>query len=155
MVQQVKNVQNSIKELLKTNWTLADAMDKEKIQWASNILKNTERQQFVYSIEVTRTTGVNTPQSQKITKMYPLFKIDLWINLRDPTGDDDRQVLENNRMVIIDEIYRIIHDNQISVTGLNIATFGKEMTADDLETQGFNVLHTTLFIEGEYYHTKT
>lgn len=154
MSQQVTNFPEAIKTLLYDNWTLKDELVKTKISWASYKVKPNLLTNNPITITVEEVSGVGAAQSPKFTKIDTLFKIDLYMKFKPEEKDEIRIQNENTRALMKDMIMKIIHDNQTGIIGIKIATFGRFLNADEVE-QGPTILHSTIFIVGQWWHSKS
>lgn len=156
MSQQIVNFAENIKEIIFENWTLKGRNDRLKFFWAGYkiqriVFKNKKR-----LIEVTQESGTGDPKSPARTKLDFLFKLDIWMKLTDSTVKDAARVeQENDRALIKDEILKIIHNNQTTITGLKIATLTKFLDPDELDKPGEYWLHSSIFLTGQLFHAKT
>lgn len=151
---QVVNVSKNIKDLLFDNWSLKDELDRKKFIWVGNAIPQSLRQKHVKIIEVSDTEGTANPQSPFHTQILDLYKIDLWWKLTDPQSIEKFEGFNTDRKLIVNEIMKIIDDNKTAITGLKIGNFARFRTADELDKAPF-WLHNSIFVKGEWYHTKT
>lgn len=159
MTNELVNIPENVKTILKTNWDLQDRLDKEKIQWLSYDVKDKQFLNEPFTIIVTNPSGVNPSDkdknSQKIRYMDDLVKIDVWVKLEAELGDKERLVYETMRTDMVSEIFDIIHDNQTGITGIKFGKFSRWQRLDELNEAGRLFLHTIIWCNAEWYHTKT
>lgn len=149
---QVQNVSQTIADMLFTKWGLDDPAElkKDKIDFTAFSYHPDQRfkQGKEIVIEIDNPSGTADPRTPSLTMIQDLFKLDVWIKLKD-SSREARIRAENNRALIKDQILKIIHDNQTSISGIDIGTFGRFLKQDELEN---NILHNTVFVVGEWRH---
>jgi hypothetical protein len=152
---QVQNVPQTIADTLFNKWGLDDPAElkKDKIDFAAFSYHPDQRfkQGKDIVIEIDNPSGTADPRTLSLTMIQDLFKLDVWIKLKD-SSREARIRAENNRALIKDQILKIIHDNQTSIIGIDIGTFGRFLKQDELEN---NILHNTIFVVGEWRHKQS
>lgn len=151
---QIVNVGKNIKDLLFDNWDFTDELDRKKIIWSGNAIPPKLRAKDNMIIEVSMTDGVGNPQSLFHTQLLDLYGIHYWKKLTDPQSLEQLEKENTNRALVINQIMKLIHDNQTAITGIKIGTFARSRTADEFDSAPF-WLHTVIFVRAELYHTKT
>jgi hypothetical protein len=150
--QQALNVQQAIADLIYEQWKLTGVLSPDSITFKGfEEMPNSHfKEGMMMAIEVNAVSGTSIPQSLKHTKMMDLYKIDIFLKVPDTTAPM-REEAENQRMQIIDRIWAIIHDNQVEISGLNIATLTRWLKKDELGNSPI-ILSNSLFITGQWYH---
>lgn len=155
MSQQSKNVEQIIADLLFKKWDISDPAEikKDKIDFAAFSYHPDQRFQSGKNIvvEIDNPAGTATPRTLSLTMIDDAFKLDIWIKMQ-ATSREDRIRYENHRAIIKDKIMQIIHDNQTSVEGLEIATLGSFNKQDELQN---GILHNTIYMKGQWHHKLT
>jgi len=156
MSQQAVNLALNIKDILRNNWTLKDQLEKTKITWFSYLPTRKEIRELPLSIAVTFESGTGNPTSLAVSQMADVIKIDFYLSMRNLEGEKTRLIGESNRMLVKNEILKLIHDNQVTVTGIKFNKYIRSARSDEVDsddTQWF--LHEILFVSANWYHTET
>ncbi|MBI5697128.1 MAG: hypothetical protein HZC29_01195 [Thaumarchaeota archaeon] len=146
------NVSESITKLLFDKWTIENPpeLKKDKIDFVGFSYHPSERfkQAKEIVIEIDSPSGTADPNSLGLTTIDDLFKIDIWIKVKDSMREA-RVRAENYRAILRKEIMDILHKNQIAIPGLKISNFDNFLKRDELEN---NLLHNIIYLKGEWYH---
>lgn len=157
MTQQVRNTTQILADLLAlpANWDITDPKEIKKDKIDFNGFVSAEGNRFENGnkivIEISNPAGTADPRTIALTNIDDLFKLDVWIKY-DDASREARIRMHNNRALIKDKILEIIHDNQTAITGLEIATFGKFQELDEPEN---NILHSIIFVVGQWHHRQS
>lgn len=152
MSEQFVNFAQNVKTILYNNWDLEDQLEREKIKWYDYEAPRKIVNENKISIILTNPSNTAIPKSKANTRMQELIKIDVYMKMKDPLGELERQQMETNRQKIIDKIYELIHDNQTGITGLEIVPFGRRLRSDELDESAKVFLHDTVYFTGEWFH---
>lgn len=157
MVQQAVNLALNIQDNLKNNWTLKDELATDKFEWHSYEPTRHDITNKKMSIVVVYQSGTGEPKSLAVAQMKDVLKIDIWIALKNESGQKQRLKVEELRMIVKDEILRIIHDDQLTIPGIKFSNYSRSARSDEVE-EGVDkewYLHEILFIQAGWYHTES
>lgn len=156
MTQQYLDLALSVINVLKDNWNLEDDLDEHKIKWYSYVPTAIEIRENKLSISVVFTEGSGTTTSKAITQMKDILKIDIFLALHNLEGSDRRAKGELERMLIKDKVVQLIHDKQILISGVKFGKYTRSARSDEVDSADEKwFLHETIYIQCEWYQTKT
>ena len=156
MVQQVLDLALNTKTLLYTNWDLGTNLVKTLITWFPYMPTAIEVREHLISIGITYVSGSGNMSSQKVMQMQDVLKIDIYMVLRNLSGATERALVEADRMLIKDKIIQLIHDNQLGITGVKFGKYSRSARSDEVDSVDEKwVLHESVFIQCEWYQTKS
>lgn len=156
MVQQAVNLALNIQDHLKDNWSLKDELAKDKFTWWSFEPTRKEVRETSMAIVVAYQSGTGEPKSLAVSQMSDVVKIDIWQSIRNGEGEDERLKSEELRMIIKNEILKIIHDDQIAIPGIKFGNYSRSARSDETEDGDKQwYLHEILFIQASWYHTES
>jgi hypothetical protein len=156
MTQQSVDLALNIRDLLYDNWELEDHLEKTKFKWFSYEPTRIEVRELPMSISIVYQSGTGTPISKAVSQMADVLKIDIWMAIKNGENEKVRIISEANRMLVKDQIFKIIHDNQTGITGVKFGKYIRGIRNDETENgdkQWF--LHEILFIQASWYHTES
>ena len=115
-----------------------------------------EVREHLISIGITYVSGSGNMSSQKVMQMQDVLKIDIYMVLRNLSGATERALVEADRMLIKDKIIQLIHDNQLGITGVKFGKYSRSARSDEVDSVDEKwVLHESVFIQCEWYQTKS
>jgi len=156
MSQQAVDLALNIKDLLYDNWELEDQLENTKFKWFSYEPTRIEVREQPMSISIVYQSGTGTPVSKAVSQMADVLKIDIYMAIKNGENEKVRLKSEANRMLVKDQILKIIHDNQTGITGVKFGKYVRGTRNDETENgdkQWF--LHEILFIQASWYHTES
>lgn len=156
MSQQAVDIALNIKDLLYENWALEDHLEKTKFKWFSYEPTRVEVREQPMSISVVYQSGTGEPKSLSVSQMADVIKIDVYMSIKNGENEKVRLQKEANRMLIKNEILKLIHDNQTSITGVKFGKYTRSTRNDETENGDKQwYLHEILFIQAGWYHTES
>lgn len=156
MTQQALDLTQSIINTLKDNWNLEDDLEVHKIKWYGYVPTAIEIRENKLSISIVFTEGSGTSTSKAITQMKDILKIDIFLAMRNLEGSAMREKGELERMLMKDKIIQLIHDKQTLISGVKFGKYSRSARSDEVDSLDEKwFLHESIYIQCEWYHTKT
>ena len=156
MSQQAVNLVKNTLDLLQDNWTLEDQLSKKEITWFPFEPTRKEIREKPLVITGVFLSGTGDPSSKAVYQMTDVLRLDVYISMRNLEGEDTREKSEDNRMLLKDEIIRIIHDNQTAISGVKFGRYQRSARQDEVDSSDEQwYLHEILYIQAEWFQVES